>query len=776
MKKLKYIDKFLKWLNTDRNTFFTYILTLATIYILIDRVVELLILFFTGIGVSYWGPIAYTFAIACPVFAFVFSGSSQFADSYKKKILLLYVYCTSLYVVGISMAVQWMNAILWLLFLSVPKYTTIVTEFPELIRPAFQSIAIYLPLVTFYPLFKWLFTTINESKDIKDGINDYTGIDLSNKKQGMGPYTCEIVLCKDKIKGHLAKIPEMRRFEPTLIVGISGTGKTSMVFEPMIARDLEKKFFFKEVSKEMGFTALKTGIAHLNRPYNNDYLNENFTLNMLTPTAGKEDLYKAYMNKMICAETSNGFIYKNLGITSVSPDIESTNNMAEVARNFNIPVNIIDPNDPNSPGLNPFVFDNPTATSITISTVLKGMYNTTHTDVEQAFRENTAAQAIENLSILLKVMYPRLHNGDLPNLEDMLKMLNDFDLVEDMCKKMEEIPELAEEYALQIGYFKKNFYKDSVSRPDTEKFVYSAITQLDLLLRISSVRNILCNRTNNLNFDKVLANGEVTLLCTRRGDLGATMHLAFGLFFLLLMQVCVLRRPGAEKSRIPHFLYIDDFADYIGPATEPLFTIYRKYKVGTIISAQNITQLGLKGQSKYRELIMSNATTKLVFGGITREESEIWEKEFGDHREWKFTNTYDSKKVEYDSKIGNPKWDWKENIKSGKLQALKFKDCAYIVKDIKGRNNYGDGKVDFLEAKYKEPHPGKKYDFSRFTSGISEEDKIIEKKKRLDLTKTDFETDERGDIDPIKTDNTDGKYLFNNEDAIIFDLKKGNSN
>ncbi len=43
----------------------------------------------------------------------------------------------------------------------------------------------------------------------------------------------------------------------------------------MIARDIEKKkYFFKEVSKEMGFTALKTGIAFLNKPYSNDYLNE----------------------------------------------------------------------------------------------------------------------------------------------------------------------------------------------------------------------------------------------------------------------------------------------------------------------------------------------------------------------------------------------------------------------------------------------------------------------------------------------------------------------
>ena len=49
-----------------------------------------------------------------------------------------------------------------------------------------------------------------------------------------------------------------------------------MVLEPMVARDLEKKLFFEENAKEMGFTALKTGLATLNAPYNNDFLNKNF--------------------------------------------------------------------------------------------------------------------------------------------------------------------------------------------------------------------------------------------------------------------------------------------------------------------------------------------------------------------------------------------------------------------------------------------------------------------------------------------------------------------
>ena len=89
--------------------------------------------------------------------------------------------------------------------------------------------------------------------------------------------------------------------------------------------------------------------------------------------------------------------------------------------------------------------------------------------------------------------------------------------------------------------------------------VYSAVTQLDNLLRIEGVRAILCNRNNNINFDEALENGEVTFVCTRRGDLGAATHKAFGLFFILLMQNSVLRRPGNEKNRVPHFLYIDEF-------------------------------------------------------------------------------------------------------------------------------------------------------------------------------------------------------------------------
>ena len=57
----------------------------------------------------------------------------------------------------------------------------------------------------------------------------------------------------------------------------------------------------------------------------------------------------------------------------------------------------------------------------------------------------------------------------------------------------------------------------------------------------------------------MLANGDITFVCTRRGDLGASGHKAFGLFFLISMQNAVLRRPGTEKSRVPNFYILMNF-------------------------------------------------------------------------------------------------------------------------------------------------------------------------------------------------------------------------
>lgn len=773
---LKLLDKLLKYLKTDRNTFLTYVLTLVTSYLVIDRIVEMLLMIFTGMAVSYWGPITYALALACPVFAFLFSGSSKYADSDEIKLTFFDVYIISLYILIVSMFTQFFNQLGWMLFLSVPNFTYIVTNFYNLVKPAFSALALYLPLTTFYPVIKWLITTVHDTKTLYESIYDYNGINLADKSASWGAYTCEMKFGTDKDSGKVVKIAEEKRFFPTLVCGVSGSGKTSLLFEPMIAQDVDKKYFFREVSKEMGFTALKTGIATLTCPYTNDYLNANFNLNMISPKDNKVDVYNTYMKKMIIGGSGDNYIYKNVGVTYISPDIESINHIRKVAEARNLKVNLLDPNDPNSIGLNPFVFEDPNQTALAISTVLKGLDDAPSPEMNFAYRQNASIQAVENISILLKEVYPRLHDFDLPTLEDLLVCLTNFKQIELLCEEMKKDAELSKKYSALINYCERNFYDNAPNKSEMEMFVAHATSQLDALLRYSGVKTILCNRINTLNFDRALANGEVTLICTRRGDLGPTIHKAFGLFCILMMQYSVLRRPGTEKDRIPHFMYIDEFADFVGESTDPLFTLYRKYKVATIISVQNLAQLdGV--DKKHRQIITSNCSNKFVFGNNTPEDNEWWSKEIGDKKDWSFSSSYDTAKGEYDAKLGGIKYGYSLKYAPGKVQILKFKQAMYKLRNLSGKSDTGTVNLSFLSASYYEKKSSKNYAFDKYNQGIAEtvppeDDNDARSIRKAGLKNYHFDDDIQNEIDPIKTDSSDSSFLFNNEDAIVFDLKR----
>ena len=743
---MKHIDNFLKKLKTDRNTFATYILLMFSIYIVVDRFIEILFIGATGMSVTYWGPIQYTLALACIVFTLEFSFSSKFVTEDVKKLSFLYIFVIGFYIVVMSMVIQWINKLEWMLFFAVPNYEYIFDNFYELIKPAFAVTAWYIPIVSFYPVFKFYFFTVNDTKDIRDSVFDCPGINLADNKAGWGPYTCEMYLCKDTETGKLIKTPESRRFESTLIVGVSGSGKTSMVFEPMIARDFEKMFFFRETSKEMGYTALRTGLATLSHPYSNEYLNEHFNLNMLVPNPNKEKLYKAFMSKLILSNNNDEYKYKNLGVTYIAPDYESISHMKEVADNFGIKYQVIDPNDPSSIGLNPFVYKDPIKASLAVSAILHKLYIsdipqlTNATNSINTLTISLANQAVENLVILLKVVYPKVNDGALPTLEDLYNLMNDFSLVEKAAKVLEQDAELSEKYQMQLNYLKKNFYSNADNAKKMTEIIANPAAQLEKLLRYPGIKNILCNRFENKSYDDVLENGEVVFVCTRRGDLGQTTQKAFGLFFLLLMQQSVLSRPGTEKSRVPHFLYIDEFTPFISPSTMDIFTLYRKYRVGPIVSAQNLSQIGPEN-SEYRQTIAANSTTKMVFGNNTPEDNNWWNLEFGDKREWTFKNNYhtaDAKKGDgqpgYDENYSDIKYSWVKNYAAGKIQSLKFKQIIYKTKDLSGKNVVGKAKLDFLDSRYQATQKIKKYNFAKFVQGISN----TENESKLDFSQIDF--------------------------------------
>ena len=46
-------------------------------------------------------------------------------------------------------------------------------------------------------------------------------------------------------------------------------------------------------------------------------------------------------------------------------------------------------------------------------------------------------------------------------MEDLLKLLNNFTLVQKMCEILKNDFELSEDYSMQIAFFERNFYPNS---------------------------------------------------------------------------------------------------------------------------------------------------------------------------------------------------------------------------------------------------------------------------------------------------------------------------
>ena len=678
-----------------------------------------------------FSPFTYTLAFALAPLAYCFYINSGLVKNNSHKVRgYIVAYITFVLTVA-TFFVQLLNQIGWGFLRSLPNYGAVRATYPQFFDQAFKSMVIVLPFVGIVLIIDKILGILRNTDEVK-GIKGFSGLSVTFKSQETGPFTCEVMICRDKDTNLPIMVPEKKRYEATFVQGATGSGKTATILLPMSAMDLEKKYFFREYSKKVGYGLLKKGIAYIEGPFSNEYLNDHFDLSLISPKKGREEEFdKELQNVFLGIDPETGKnIYKNLGITIVENDGKFIADFKKVAENFKINVNSIDPLDPETRSINPFAIENPSKVASIIADVLKSMYESEGGGgAGDPFFTQVTLDAFQNLAILLKEMHPILNNGELPNLEDMLDLLYNFDKVEEITEEMKKIPELAKKYQLLIAYFERNFYKPALNingfeipgtrgsgRKDTERFLYGAITQLNNLLRHPGLKKALCSRNNNVDFDKALKHGEVITACSRKGELGIIQSRALGMFFILQFQDAVLRRPGNEDSRLPHFLYIDEFPEYINKDTEVMFTLFRKYRCGVTIAIQNLSQLEKQRQyAYYRQTVLANTRTQIIFGDTVPEDSAYWNQAFGKEFTMKTSYNYSTSADGYDAE-GSFKLEKgeRERFKTYRIAEMGFKKVIYKTKDLKGNTIFGEGKTDFLAAKYKKKQPIASYNFEKY--------------------------------------------------------------
>lgn len=233
---------------------------------------------------------------------------------------------------------------------------------------------------------------------------------------------------------------------------------------------------------------------------------------------------------------------------------------------------------------------------------------------------------IANLAILVMATVPILRKRQVTPT-DLQAIINNFNLLTEYVDKLEELDQSTKQYAFIIQYIREDLLgKGRDKMEDQSRGTRNIINEF---LLMPANREIFCSQ-NSIDFDRALANGEVTV-CNYNLASGDTDAVAFGLFFLLSFNNAVLSRPGTEFTRVPHFFYVDELPVLIHPSLEKNFSLFRKFRGAMTVAIQTLDQMEKNEITKYLKGVILGCAHIIVFGRSSLSDMEIFSALAGVH-------------------------------------------------------------------------------------------------------------------------------------------------
>ena len=279
--------------------------------------------------------------------------------------------------------------------------------------------------------------------------------------------------------------------------------------------------------------------------------------------------------------------------------------------------------------------DNPTLLEPYIK-LIEREYNTKIETSSIAKKKNSSSSKAAQQQDANERISASIENIDsAPKKEETTDAVN-FDKIEEIVERNRENPLFR---ACQ-------FVKDEVLSDEGRQKMYDQARGLRNLLSIkllndTRITNILSAHSSEelLDFDRILANGEITVVNTAV-EFASGLSTAFGLFFQLNLRTAVFRRDPKNKLNPPHFLIIDEVSQYVHQFYNDIVSFYRQYNIISCLSIQSLTQLESKESTKYLSNLFQSIGTHIVYGRLSGREMKIYEEMSGQHLEEMVQATY----------------------------------------------------------------------------------------------------------------------------------------
>lgn len=523
-------------------------------------------------------------------------------------------------------------------------------------------------------------------------------LDLRKNKKWL--YDTRKVVCRSS-DARYQVVREMDRYLHSMIIGATGGGKTSSILLPMIDEDLRQRAKNDDALRSAVLKMLKKKQAYMCGPVGQDYW-----IKSIVAVEGYEKKLEKLKNK-----------YRLCGITIMAPDPSLTDDAYILGVAKGDKVNRLDPIPADEftgkkktgyTGFNPLYISPDIPEWAHTKEIVKKA--TLFADVLQSIDDlrghgdpyftNLNRCMTVTFIICLEVAYPRLHNGKQPNPGVLRDCINNFDYIRPYYRELVRCDKEEKRYS-----FVTDFIATDIFGPGRDKMldqVRGLRNLVDLLLATPSFADILCvDDEHTLDMDKMLSEGQITVVDYAYEE-GVSDSTGFGLFIMLSFIDAVLRRPGNEKTRIPHFFYLDEASLLVTPRLEQAVSLFRKFRCACTFANQSLVQYERTEQTRtLKGVMISGCSQHYVFGRCGVEEMRTYSELAGIN--WKVTEM--KAVTETSITTDNPSYSYqtreqlsKDNVLEGSaMRNLPFQELT--VFSVRNGNLITPyfAKVDFLK-------------------------------------------------------------------------------